>query len=105
MLKIGEQTINEIGTAITGVLLDHMPALDQAYKTCDKALTVGVSIKIEPCAEGNRCDIGLSFVTSKVKDHAVRLVNEMYEPMFRPDSKATFPDNYRDATPSIDVVQ
>lgn len=83
MLKIGEQTINEIGTAITAVLLDHMPALDKAYQTCDKALSVGVSIKIEPCVEGNRCDIGLSFVTSKVKDHAVRLVNEMYEPMFK----------------------
>ena len=83
MLKIGEQTINEIGTAITAVLLDHMPELDKAYQTCEKALSVGVSIKIEPCKEGNRCDIGLSFVESRVKDHAVRLVNELYEPMFK----------------------
>ena len=44
MLKIGEQTINEIGTAITAVLLDHMPELDKAYQTCEKALSVGVSI-------------------------------------------------------------
>lgn len=86
MLKIGYMTVNEIGTAVTSVLLDHMPALDKAYQTCDKALTVGVSIKIEPCAEGNRCDIGLSFVESRVKDHAVRLVNEMYEPMFKESS-------------------
>ena len=83
MLKIGEQTINEIGTAITAVLLDHMPELDKAYQTCEKALSVGVSIKIEPCKEGNRCDIGLSFVTSKVKDSVVRLINEDYEPMFK----------------------
>ena len=63
MLKIGEQTINEIGTAITAVLLDHMPELDKAYQTCEKALSVGVSIKIEPCKEGNRCDIGLSLLS------------------------------------------
>jgi hypothetical protein len=31
---------------------------------------------------GEQTIIGLSFVTSKVKDHAIRLVNEMYEPMF-----------------------
>ena len=31
MLKIGEQTIIEIGTAITSVLLDHMPDLDKEF--------------------------------------------------------------------------
>ena len=83
MLKIGEMTVNEIGSGITAALLDHLPELDQAYKTCVQALSLSISVKIEPCKEGNRCDIGLSFVTSKVKDSVVRLINEDYEPMFK----------------------
>jgi len=74
---IGEQTINSIGEAVTAALLDHMPELDRAYAAQeDGAFPIGVSVKIRPVPEGNRCEVGVSFVTSRVKASVIRIVNE-----------------------------
>lgn len=80
---IGELTINEIGGAVTGALLDHMNELNEAYQaTEDGAFPIAVTVKIRPCAEGNRIDVGVSFVTSRVKTSVVRIVNEKQMAMF-----------------------
>lgn len=43
---------------------------------------MSVPIKIRPCPEGNRVEVGVNFVTSRVKTSIVRIVNEDYAPMF-----------------------
>jgi len=74
---IGETTINSIGEAVTESLLDHMPELSQAYAaTEDGSFPISISVKIRPCPEGNRVEVGVSFVTSRVKTQVVRIVNE-----------------------------
>lgn len=82
MSAIGEITINKIGEAVTMALLDHMIELDKAYQASEEAFTVSVPIKIRPCPEGNRVEVGVNFVTSRVKTSIVRIVNEDYAPMF-----------------------
>ena len=73
---IGEQTVNKIGEAVTEALLDYLPELDQAYREAEDAFSISTSIKIRPCPEGNRVDVGVSFVTSRVKTNVIRIVNE-----------------------------
>lgn len=76
-MMIGEQTINSIGEAVTAALLDHMPELDKAYAAQEEdTFKIGVTIKIKPVPEGNRCEVGVSFVTSRVKTSVIRIVNE-----------------------------
>jgi hypothetical protein len=73
---IGEQTINAIGEAVTAALLDHMPELDQAYAQAEETLSVSVSVKLKPVPEGNCVDVGVAFVTSRVKTSVRRIVSE-----------------------------
>lgn len=75
---IGEQTINSIGEAVTAALLDHMLELDKAYAAHqdEGSFPVNISVKIRPVPEGNRCEVGLAFVTSRVKTSVIRIVNE-----------------------------
>jgi len=74
---IGEMTINKIGEAVTEALLDYIPELDKAYReTEDGSFPISIGVKIRPCPEGNRVDVGVSFITSRVKTSVVRIVNE-----------------------------
>jgi hypothetical protein len=80
---IGEMTINAIGSAVTCMLLDHMRDLDQAYMAQEEgAFPINIAVKIRPCPEGNRVDLALGFVTSRVKAQAIRLINESQVPLF-----------------------
>jgi len=74
---IGEKTINSIGEAVTAALLDHMSELDKAYAATEEgSFPISIGVKIRPCPEGNRIDVGVSFVTSRVKTNVIRIVNE-----------------------------
>jgi len=73
---IGERTINEIGEAVTSILLDHQPDLNRAYAAAEDALAITLGVKVRPVKEGNRCEVKLSFVTSQVKTSVVRIVND-----------------------------
>ena len=46
------------------------------------SLAISAGIKIKPVPEGNRADVSISFVTSRVKDTVVRIVNEDQIEMF-----------------------
>jgi hypothetical protein len=74
---IGEMTVNSIGEAVTAALLDHMPELDKAYSGIeDGAFPISVGVKIRPCSEGNRIEVAIGFVTSRVRTSVIRIVNE-----------------------------
>jgi len=69
-------TLDSIATAISAILQDHLVELDQAYNASEDPFSISVVIKIKPVPEGNRIDIGLNFVTGRVKDTVIRIINE-----------------------------
>jgi hypothetical protein len=74
---IGEQTINAIGEAVTAALLDNMPELDRAYAATEEgSFPISMGVKIRPCADGNRIEVSVGFVTSRVRASTIRIVNE-----------------------------
>jgi hypothetical protein len=102
---IGERTINEIGEAVTAILLDHQPDLDRAYAASEDSLTITLGVKVRPVNEGNRCEVKLSFVTSQVKTSVVRIVNEDQASLvFEKIAEGKLPDNFHEG-PSLEVTQ
>jgi hypothetical protein len=74
---IGEKTVNSIGEAVIAALLDHLPELDKAYAATDEgSFPISVALKIKPCAEGNRIEVSIGFVTGRVRTSEIRIVNE-----------------------------
>jgi len=74
---IGEQTIKAIGEAATAVLLDNMSELDRAYAAAKEgSFHIAIGVKIRLCADGNRIEVSVGFVTSWVKVSTIRIVNE-----------------------------
>ncbi len=79
---LGEKTFNAIGAAVASMLTDYADDLNVAYGNSEKALSLSIAIKIDPVAEGNRSKIVLNFVKEKVKEEAIRIVQEEQGELF-----------------------
>ena len=84
---LGEKTFNAIGAAVASMLTDYADDLNVAYGKAEKDLSLSVAIKIDPVAEGNRAKIVLSFVKEKVKEEAIRIVQEEQGELFSEDNE------------------
>ena len=86
---IGMKTVEAICDGIRASLADHVEELAQAYAESEDPFSIGIQAKIKPVPEGNRVDIGLNFVTGRVKDTVIRIINEEQMSFFEDKDKET----------------
>lgn len=82
MDQIGSKTVNAIADGVVDVLEDHRNTINEAYLKLDGKLSLTITVAIGPDPDGNKCDIGLSFVKERVKDSVTRIVKEQQLEMF-----------------------
>jgi len=75
-MNIGLLAIQEIASTVNDLLVKRLAELQQAYMAAEDPFAISITAKIKPVSEGNRIDLSVGFVTGKVKDSAVRIVNE-----------------------------
>jgi hypothetical protein len=73
---IGEKTVTEIANGVQTVLMSNLPEIQAAYASTEGPFSITIGTKVNPVPEGNRVDVTLSFVTGRVKDSVIRIVNE-----------------------------
>jgi len=73
---IGEKVIEEITGTARLLLTERLPELQQAYKECEGTFNINISTKAKPCPEGVRLEISIGFVQARVRESAVRIVND-----------------------------
>jgi len=87
MSTIGKQTLSQAAGMIRALLVESQDKIDRAYCSQeDDVLSVSVSLKFAPDAEGTKIEAGISFVESRVKEKAVTVFDEQQLPLWNSDS-------------------
>ena len=85
---IGENVIKETVKQIEKLLTTYTAEIDTAYSGQeDGALTVSLSAKLSPNADGIKIMTSISFVTSRIKDGSVVVVDENQGQLFVANKK------------------
>jgi len=82
-MTIGERTIAEIGSQITGLLEDYQGKVNEAFLKSDAGLTISFSVSIAPAQNGFEVETGMSFTAEKIKDKTEKkIVSEVQIALF-----------------------
>lgn len=68
MSKIGPKVLADLNHKIGELLNTYKKEIDTAYLHSDSGLSIGISIKIEPCGELLAIQAQISFVESRIKN-------------------------------------
>lgn len=100
MLTIDTKTIEETAELVKGALLTYRTELDAAYLKSDGALKVNLPVSFKPSQKQSGAwdiEVGISFVTSQIKDKFNRTYLPGQEGLF----KGKEPDNIHYIKPPI----
>ena len=82
-MTIGECTIAEIGSQVTGLLEDYQGKVNEAFLKSEAGLTISFSVNIAPAKNGFEVETGISFTAEKIKDKTLKkIISEIQLAMF-----------------------
>ncbi len=68
MSKIGPKVLADLNHKIGELLNTYKQEIDAAFLHSENGLSIGISIKIDPCGELLSIQAGISFVESRIKN-------------------------------------
>lgn len=96
MKGISLKVTQTAGEMITNLLEAYQDKLNKAFLKSDGALTVDLKAKFKPGeSEGIEVEVGINFVTDRIKNTFSRLVNENQEGLFEIVDKEQEVNNLR----------
>ena len=88
MHEIGNDVLKTTVDLIKSLLMMHGNEIDEVYRKEENSLSVALSPKFKPSAEGGvEVNAGINFVTSRVKDGLARSVVEGQQTLFERQEK------------------
>ena len=82
-MKIGNVTMGKIQDEIVNLLSTYHKSIDQAYiKSEDEILSISLKVKLSPDDEKIKIEVGISFVSDKVKDSVTVYADEKQQVLF-----------------------
>ena len=96
MKGISLKVTQTAGEMLTDLLEAYQDKLNKAFLKSDGALTVDLKAKFKPGeSEGIEVEVGINFVTDRIKNTFSRLVNENQEGLFEIVDKEQEVNNLR----------
>ena len=96
MKGISLKAVQTAGEMITNLLEAYQDKLNKAYLKSDGTLTVDLKAKFKPRENDSiEVEVGINFVTDRIKNTFSRLVNENQEGLFEVEDVKGEVDNFR----------
>lgn len=73
---IGPKTLSVMSEMITGLLNGHTNEINQAYLNAEGKFSISLGIGVSEAKEGVKLETSMSFVSDRVKDKSIRVVDE-----------------------------
>ena len=93
-MPINENVIDEWLTDARVMLRLYTLEMNEAYNKADEELKVGLTLSIEPDKDGDALEVGIQFITGKIKDKSgKKRVNAKQLTLIRKEEPKTLPRN------------
>ena len=80
---IGKEILQAANGLIGNMLSKHMLEIDKAYLKADDSFSIGIKLKFKPAGEEISMEVGIEFITDKVKDSIKGQMKEGQMDMFK----------------------